>query len=72
MLKRYRPLCIFLSKMSAYRRDFGKTKYMFFSTNSFDKFFELLKKYNKICKTFNTIDKEFDSNPVYNKKQSNI
>ena len=72
MLKRYRPLCIFLSKMSAYRRDFEKTKYMFFSTNFYDKFFELLKEYNKLCKTFNTIDKEFDSNPAYNKKQSNI
>ena len=68
MLKRYRPLCIFLSKMSAYRRDFEKAKYMSFSTKD-DK---LSKKYNKICKTFNTIDKKFDSDPVYNKKQSNI
>ena len=68
MLKRYRPLCIFLSKMSAYRRDFEKAKDMSFSTKDD----ELLKKYNKICKTFNTIDKKFDSDPVYDKKQSNI
>ena len=26
--KKFRPLCIFLPKMSAYKRDFGKTKYM--------------------------------------------
>ena len=54
--------------MSAYRRDFEKAKDMSFSTKDD----ELLKKYNKICKTFNTIDKKFDSDPVYNKKQSNI
>ena len=28
--KKIRPFCIFLPKMSAYRRDFDETKYMFF------------------------------------------
>ena len=28
--KKIRPLCIFLPKISAYRRDFDKTKYMSF------------------------------------------
>ena len=43
MLK-IRPLCIFLSKMSASKTDFGKTKYIsFFVIND-----KLLEKYNKI------------------------
>ena len=28
--KKIRPLCIFLPKMTAYRKDFNKTKYMTF------------------------------------------
>ena len=28
--KKIRPLCIFLPKMSAYKRDFDETKYVFF------------------------------------------
>ena len=28
--KKIRPLCIFLPKMSAYKRDFHETKYMYF------------------------------------------
>ena len=52
-------------KMSAYRRDFDETKYMYFLI----KYDELLEKYNKIWKKVkNTIDKEFDSDPVYNEK----
>ena len=44
--KRIRPLCIFLPKMSAYRKDFDETKYMsFFIKND-----ELLEKYNEIWK----------------------
>ena len=50
--------------MSAYRKDFDETKYMSFLIKD-----ELLKKYNKIWKKVkNTIDKEFDSAPVYNEK----
>ena len=39
-----RPLCIFLPKMSAYRRDFDETKYMSFLIKDD----ELLEKYNEI------------------------
>ena len=40
--KKNRPLCIFLPKMSAYRRDFDETKYM----SLLIKDDELLEKYN--------------------------
>ena len=44
--------------MSAYRKDFDETKYMFF----FIKDDELLRKYNDISeKVKNVINKEFDS-----------
>ena len=44
--------------MSAYRKDFDETKYMFF----FIKDGELLRKYNDISeKVKNVINKEFDS-----------
>ena len=39
-----RPLCIFLPKMSTYRKDFDETKYITF----FKKDDELLEKYNEI------------------------
>ena len=44
--KKIRPLCIFLPKMNAYRKDFDETKYMSFLIKDD----ELLKKYNKIWK----------------------
>ena len=51
--------------MSAYRRDFDKTKYMSFLVKDD----EFLEKYNKIWEKFkNTINKEFDSDPVYNEQ----
>ena len=51
--------------MSAHRKDFDETKYMSF----FIKDDELLKKYNEIWeKVKNSLNKEFDSEPVYNKK----
>ena len=60
-----RPLCIFLPKMHAYRRDFDQTKYICFLTKDY----ELLEKHNEIQQNFKTsIKKEFDSEPVYNKK----
>ena len=40
--KKIRTLCIFFSKMSAYRGDFGETKYMSFLIKGN----ELLEKYN--------------------------
>ena len=62
MLKN-RPLCIFLPKMSTYRRDFDKTKCMSFLIKDE----KLL--YNEIWKKVSSITKkEFDSNPVYNEK----
>ena len=51
--------------MIAYRKDFDETKYMSFLIKD-DK---LLKKYNKIWKKVkNSIDKDFNSDPVYNEK----
>ena len=47
MLKKIRSLCIFLPKMSAYRRDFDETKYMSFLILFFD-ILMLLEKYDKI------------------------
>ena len=43
MLKN-RPLCIFLPKMSAYRRDFSETKYISFLVKDS----ELLEQYNEV------------------------
>ena len=60
-----KPLYLFLPEMSAYRKDFDETKYMFF----FIKDDELLRKYNDISeKVKNVINKEFDSEPIYNEK----
>ena len=57
-------MCVFLSKVSAYRRDFDKTKYMFF----FIKDKELLEKYHETWgKVSNTIKNRFDNKLVYNK-----
>ena len=57
-----RPLYVFLSKMSACRRDFDETKYMSFLIKDD----ELLEKYNGIWeKVENSIKNEFDSEPVY-------
>ena len=51
--------------MSAYRRDFDKTKFLSFLIKD-EKFFG---KYNKIWKNVsNIILKEFDSKPVCNEK----
>ena len=51
--------------MSAYRRDFDKTKFMSFLMKDE----KLLEKYNEIWrKVSNIIKKQFDSKPVYNDK----
>ena len=44
--KKITPLCIFLPNLSAYRRDFDKTKIMSFFFNDE----KLLEKYNEFCK----------------------
>ena len=63
-IKKDKPLCVFLSKVTAYRKDFDQTKYVSFLIKD-DK---LLEKYNEIWDNFSyTIGKEFDSNLVYNK-----
>ena len=50
--------------MSPYRRDFDKTKCIYFLIKGD----ELLEKYNEISERVkNSIKKEFDSEPVYNK-----
>ena len=51
--KKNRPLCIFLPKISAYRRDFDETKYISFLIKD-DR---LLEKYNKIWKALKTVSK---------------
>ena len=54
-----------LPKLSAYRRDFHKTKYISFMIKDD----ELLERYNKILeKISNSIKTEFDSEPLYNEK----
>ena len=51
--------------MSAYRKDFDETKYIYFLIKDD----ELLEKYNEIWeKVKNSLKKEFDSEPVYNEK----
>ena len=63
--KKFRPLCMFLPKMSIYRRDFDKTK----CVSLLIKNEKLLEKYSEIWKKVsNIIKKEFDSKPVYNDK----
>ena len=63
--KKILPLFIFLPKMSAYRRNFDKTKCMIFLIKDN----KLLEKYNEIQEKVRNINyKEFDSNPVCNEK----
>ena len=65
ILKKIRPLCIFLPKTSAYRRDFDKTKCISFLIKDE----KLLEKYNEIWKKVsNIIKNELDSKPEYNEK----
>ena len=50
--------------MSAYRKDFDETKYIFFMKDD-----ELLEKYNWIWgKVKNSLKNEFDSESIYNEK----
>ena len=64
MLKN-RSLCIFLPKISAYRKSFDETKYMSFLIKD-DK---LLESHNEIWeKLKKIIKKEFHCEPVYNEK----
>ena len=63
--KKIRLLCIFLTKMSAYRKEFDETKYISFLIKDN----ELLEKYNEIWeKARNSLKKEFDSEPLYYEK----
>ena len=65
MLKQFRPLCIYLSKMTTYRKDFDVNKFMSFLIKDN----RLLKKYNGIWgKVKDSFNREFDIKPVYNKK----
>ena len=60
--KKVRPLCIFLQKMTAYTKDFDKTMFFFIKDD------ELLEKYNDIWKKIkDSLKRECDSKPVYNK-----
>ena len=49
-----RPLCLFLPKMSTYRRDFDETKYVSFLIKGD----ESLEKYNEILKRLKTVSKK--------------
>ena len=53
-VKKIRPLCIFLPKMRAYRKDFDETKYISF----LKKDNELLEKYNEIWEKVKNILKK--------------
>ena len=65
MLKKNRPLCIFLPKITAYRKDFDETKFMSFLIKDD----ELLEKYKEIWeKVKDSLKREFDIKPLYNKK----
>ena len=56
--KKIRPLCLFLPKMCAYRREFDETKYIFFLIKEN----RLSEKCNETWeKVKNSIKKEFDS-----------
>ena len=66
--RKFRPLCIILQKVSAYRRGFHETKYISFSIKGD----EFLEKYNKIWhKVSNSMKKRFNSELTYNKKYLN-
>ena len=61
MLNKISPSCIFIPKISAYRRESDETKCMSFLIKDD----ELSEKYNEIWeKVKNNIKKEFDSEPV--------
>ena len=63
--KKIKPSCIFLPKMTEYRKDFDETKYIYFLIKDD----ELLEQYNEIWeKLKNSLKKELGSNPVYNEK----
>ena len=57
--KKTRPLCIFLSKMTAYRKDFDETKYLSFLIKDH----KFLEKYNKILEN---IKNSFKKNLIVN------
>ena len=63
--KKIKPLCVFVRKMTAYRKDFDEAKFVSFLLKD-DKLFG---KCNEIWdKVSSAIENEFDSNLVYNKK----
>ena len=63
--KKIKPSCIFLPKMTEYRKDFDETKYIYFLIKDD----ELLEQYNEIWeKLKNSLEKELGSNPIYNEK----
>ena len=63
--KKIKPSCIFLPKMTEYRKDFDETKYIYFLIKDD----ELLEQYNEIWeKLKNRLKKELGSNPIYNEK----
>ena len=64
MIEKNRPLCVFLPKVTAYRKYFDDTKDVSFLIKND----QLLEKYNENWdKVSYTIGREIDSNPVYNK-----
>ena len=54
LAEKIRPLCIFLPKMSAYRKDFDETKYMSFLIKDD----ELLEKYYAIWEKIKVVSKK--------------
>ena len=62
--KKIRPVCIFLPKMNAYRKDFDKTKCMSFLIKDEN----LLEKYNEIWKKSTILSKKNLTVNLYKKK----
>ena len=67
-LDQIRPLCIFLPKMSTYRRDFYEFEYVYFLIKD-DEFKKNIMKFGiRLKKSRKSIKKEFNSKSVYNEK----
>ena len=68
-IKKVKPLCVILPKISTYRRDNAETKYVSFLIKN-DGFLE---KYNELWDKFwKVIKNEFDCEPAYHNKYFKI
>ena len=66
MIEKIIPLCIFCPKMIIYRRDFDKTKFMYFLIKNLFFFLKNIMKFGK--KNQQYYQKEYNGELMYNKK----